>query len=103
MAFGIRSDVQILPPGIRSSRRIPPPAEMVAPVPDPFEPGERVYFRWPALDDETKLHHSAKRMRAGRVTQVLVGVQFDDETEPMWLPSGQWSRALALDWDWDRD
>ena len=59
--------------------------------------GDRVYLRWPELDDETKLHHSAKRMRPGRVVQVLVGVQFEDEVEPMYLPSGQWSRAAIVE------
>lgn len=87
----------VLPPGIRSSRRIQPPAALLIPPPPPFRAGERVWLKWSELDADIKLHHSCKRTRPGRVVQVLVGVQFDDEVEPMYLPSGQWSRACAVE------
>ena len=87
----------ILPPGIRNSERIAPPAHLVAPVPPPFKPGERVYFRWTELDPDTQLHHSSKRTRSGRVVTVLVGVQFEDEVEPMYMQPGQLSRACEVE------
>jgi hypothetical protein len=87
----------ILPPGIRSSERIKPPAHLVAPAPPPLQPGERVWLLWPKLSLDTKVHHSAKRLHAGRVVNVLVGVQFDDDPEPLFLPCDQWARACVLE------
>lgn len=87
----------ILPPGIRSSRRVQPPAELLAPAAPPYQPGERVWLKWGELDADIKLHHSGKRTRSGRVVKCLIGVQFEDEVEPMWLPPGQLARACAVE------